>query len=517
MPLRIYRENMMVNNNKPESCRCPSCDGFLLFDIGYQKLRCDKCDRVLSCEEYEALKGNTAVPAASQSEEIQETGKRNEYISRVNKTSLYTCSFCGGAIYPGALQAFVKCPFCERPIILNDKIKKDKSPDIVIPFMQSKNTLLKKLKKLCDERSFIRRGFLDALDSAEITARYYPFWIYDVDVEGRGTCQMEKLTYRQPVLTHECYNNQMTCRLTFSSIPQDASRKFSDDVSQSVEPFNINQSRPYSAGYLSGLDVVLPDIKEKAGFATVKQRVLTTAKEKTRQSLRYFHEISRSSEFNVKPVSIVYAIFPVWEMTVKCDNEEFTFAMNGQTGRLVGTLPADEIAPYRRAAFLTVVNLVVSTIIMCACSILSKHAFELGLFLVMVTQPFYFIVNIQPDYNSLFEDERMSRILFNTALTVLFLLVLFVIFFTKPVFIIALITFFCVQPMVYKSILNELYLHKEKRYEEKIERVFDANDYFVAEQSSIETTKPEYTRTYDSTPRYVTVSAKDGSVIRYSK
>lgn len=263
MPLRIYRENMMVNNNKPESCRCPSCDGFLLFDIGYQKLRCDKCDRVLSCEEYEALKGNTAVPAVSQSEEIQETGKRNEYISRVNKTSLYTCSFCGGAIYPGALQAFVKCPFRESPIILNDKIKKDKSPDIVIPFMQSKNTLL---KKLCDERSFIRRGILDAIDSAEITARYYPFWIYDVDVEGRGTCQMKKLTYRQPVLKHECYNNQMTCRLTFSSIPQDASRKFSDDVSQSVEPFNINQSRPYSAGYLSGLDVVLPDIMEKTAL-----------------------------------------------------------------------------------------------------------------------------------------------------------------------------------------------------------------------------------------------------------
>ncbi len=183
----------------------------------------------------------------------------------------------------------------------------------------------------------------------------------------------------------------------------------------------------------------------------------------------------------------------------------------------MGTLPADEIAPYRKAAFLPVVNLVVSTIIMCACSILSKHAFELGLFLVMVTQPFYFIVNIQPDYNSLFEDERMSRILFNIALTVLFLLALFVIFFTKQLFIIALIIFFCVQPMVYNSILNELYLHKEKRYEEKIERVFDANDYFVAEQSSIETTKPEYTRTYDSTPRYVTVSDKDDSVIRYSK
>lgn len=36
-----------------------------------------------------------------------------------------------------------------------------------------------------------------------------------------------------------------------------------------------------------------------------------------------------------------YALLPVWMLSTKWNGESFLFAMNGQTGKLVGDLPTD--------------------------------------------------------------------------------------------------------------------------------------------------------------------------------
>ena len=37
-----------------------------------------------------------------------------------------------------------------------------------------------------------------------------------------------------------------------------------------------------------------------------------------------------------------YALFPVWMLHTKYNDEDLLFAMNGQTGRLIGDLPVDK-------------------------------------------------------------------------------------------------------------------------------------------------------------------------------
>ena len=45
-----------------------------------------------------------------------------------------------------------------------------------------------------------------------------------------------------------------------------------------------------------------------------------------------------------------YALFPVWLLNTKWNGKQYTFAMNGQTGKLVGDLPMDKGA-YNRHLF----------------------------------------------------------------------------------------------------------------------------------------------------------------------
>ena len=37
-----------------------------------------------------------------------------------------------------------------------------------------------------------------------------------------------------------------------------------------------------------------------------------------------------------------YALYPVWLLNTTWEGKKYTFAMNGQTGQLIGDLPADQ-------------------------------------------------------------------------------------------------------------------------------------------------------------------------------
>ena len=50
--------------------------------------------------------------------------------------------------------------------------------------------------------------------------------------------------------------------------------------------------------------------------------------------------------------SVGYALYPVWLLNTTYEGVKYTFAMNGQTGRFVGDLPAGRL---RTAAFFTAV------------------------------------------------------------------------------------------------------------------------------------------------------------------
>ena len=61
---------------------------------------------------------------------------------------------------------------------------------------------------------------------------------------------------------------------------------------------------------------------------------------------------------------INYAFLPVWLLSTKWKNNNYLFAMNGQTGKLVGDLPMDKGKYWRR--FIGIV-LSVGTVVAVAC------------------------------------------------------------------------------------------------------------------------------------------------------
>ena len=48
-----------------------------------------------------------------------------------------------------------------------------------------------------------------------------------------------------------------------------------------------------------------------------------------------------NQDIRLKRGKVHYALLPVWMLHTKWNGKDFLFAMNGQTGRLVGDLPTD--------------------------------------------------------------------------------------------------------------------------------------------------------------------------------
>ena len=54
--------------------------------------------------------------------------------------------------------------------------------------------------------------------------------------------------------------------------------------------------------------------------------------------------IPESSSISLSNGKARYALYPVWLLNTTWKGEKYTFAMNGQTGKLVGDLPTDKSA-----------------------------------------------------------------------------------------------------------------------------------------------------------------------------
>ena len=50
----------------------------------------------------------------------------------------------------------------------------------------------------------------------------------------------------------------------------------------------------------------------------------------------------RSEKISLRRGEVKYALLPVWLLTTKWQGKNYLFAMNGQTGKMVGDLPADK-------------------------------------------------------------------------------------------------------------------------------------------------------------------------------
>lgn len=215
----------------------------------------------------------------------------------------------------------------------------------MIPFKKSKKDALDALKKHYLKKPLLPSVFKDENHLEEIKAVYVPFWMYDLESSGRFQYQGTRVRFWETE-KYECtetsfYHIVRKGSMKFCRIPVDGSEKIDDTMMEAIEPYDYQELEPFQLSYLSGYMADRYDREPDE----LTDRVHARMEESMRRAVRntvigYDTVIPVQEDIRITGKGQVkYALLPVWFLNTKWNGKTYSFAMNGQTGKIIGDLP----------------------------------------------------------------------------------------------------------------------------------------------------------------------------------
>ena len=333
--------------------KCPACSGPLHFAAKSGQMECEFCGSAYSVEEIEAhYAEENAKAAQAKAEADAKQASGDEWAvteERWNGEGMksYSCPSCGATLVCDDNLAASSCPYCGNPTVVPGQFTDMLKPDFVLPFKLEKDDALAALKKHYGKRYLLPQAFKNAGHLDEVKGVYVPFWLYDG--QSTGDCLYEAVksqTKRQgdeEITIKEIYQVERKGSMSFEKIPADASTKMDDKLMESIEPYKYEDLKPFSKAYLTGYLADKYDVEAKDNAERAVRRAKESTKNALFQDVKGYTSVSAKREnINVTQGKAYYAMLPVWMLTTRWNGNSYTFAMNGQTGKMVGDLPVNK-------------------------------------------------------------------------------------------------------------------------------------------------------------------------------
>ena len=258
--------------------------------------------------------------------------------------SSFQCPSCGGKILCDDTTAASFCPYCDNPTIMPSQVSGGVKPDAVIPFIKTREDAQAAFLQLCKGKKLLPKFFTEEQRLEKITGMYVPFWIYDCDGSFNGSFKATRVhvwsdaTYDYTRTDHYLLNRAATAQ--FEGIPMDGSSKMDDTFMEAIEPFDYSELVDFDTAYLSGYLADKYDVESEAGKDRIRERVENSINSQIQTSLvGYATVLPTSRSLKVNHSKARYVLLPVWMLNTRYKDKIYTFAMNGQTGKMIGTFP----------------------------------------------------------------------------------------------------------------------------------------------------------------------------------
>ena len=333
--------------------QCPACMGPLHFSSASGKLECEYCGSVFTTAEIEALYAEQNASAAQAAEAAEPAPSEDrwdvadaggDWDGEDGSLRVYNCPSCGAELICEETTAATRCPYCGNPSILPGQLSGARKPDYIIPFKLDKDAAVAALKKHYGRKPFLPKLFSENNHVQEIQGLYVPFWLFSAQADADVTYHATRVhthtsgDYEETVTEH--YRVRRAGTADFRRIPVDGSSKMPDDHMDSIEPFDYSEMVPFSMSYLPGYMADKYDVSAEESAARADERCRATAEDLMRSDVHGYATVTpQQSNVRLRRGEVKYALLPVWVLNTKWKDQDYLFAMNGQTGKLVGDLP----------------------------------------------------------------------------------------------------------------------------------------------------------------------------------
>ncbi len=337
--------------------KCPCCGGIIEFDTASQKMKCPYCDTEF---EFEALKGYDEALKSDLGDSMEwdnasENGWSDE---EAESMGVFTCKSCGGELVSDSNTAASACPYCGNPVVFTGRLSGDLKPDYVIPFKLDKKAAEDALKKHYKGKRLLPKIFKDENRIKEIKGIYVPFWLFDAEPDAairyRATKVRSWSTSDYIYTETRHFSVLREGSIGFQNVPVDGSSKIADDLMESIEPYNFSEAVDFQTAYLSGFLADRYDVGSEESKPRANERIKHSTEEAFASTVVGYTSVRpESSSVRFGHGKVKYVLYPVWILNTAWEGKNYTFAMNGQTGKFVGDLPLDKKAYWKWFFMLT--------------------------------------------------------------------------------------------------------------------------------------------------------------------
>ena len=305
--------------------KCPKCSAELILDNENNKLKCEYCRSIFDLEE--------------------------------TKKEVYTCS-CGAEIISST--ELKKCIYCNSKEITKKSIKSKYNIDYIIPFEKTKKDAMNAFKKLCKDKWFMPKSFNINKKAQEIKGVYIPFMICDYDTTGVLETECDDIsTWNSSGYKYTKTDKYKAIRggnVSFENILVNTSNIFKDDILETIKPYNFKELKPFDL-YNNNSHLIEKNNKTNEELIKVAtEKTKEYFKEEMKKDIKGFDKIKEiDSSINLYNLKISYILLPIWFLNIKYKNKTYTFAMNGQTGKINDSTPIDK----KRIMFLWISSFII--------------------------------------------------------------------------------------------------------------------------------------------------------------
>lgn len=273
------------------------------------------------------------------------------------------CSSCGAEVVIDTNETTqTRCHWCRNTLSINNQIPNGVIPDVVLPFHLTKEEAKQQIETFVGKRKFYAHPkFKEEFNTENIMGVYFPYVIVDVNAHSRfsgyGEHEVKHYTRGSGSNTRtyydaDLYNVEREFDLTIQGLTvesssdklQNSSNK-TNNVINSIMPFDVENSVKYNANYLKGYTAERRDTNIDDLRPLVDAQSKDISRFAANETLKEYNRGVnwKSEQFEVKGKQWKTAYLPVWlysYLEKKGENSILHYvAVNARTKETMGSVP----------------------------------------------------------------------------------------------------------------------------------------------------------------------------------
>lgn len=330
---------------------CESCGADLEFHIGNQSLTCPYCgfvkqlvvDEAKSVEEQDY----NAMLQAIREQRVQADASTLD-------AKEVRCGGCGGSVsFTGTLTSS-ECPYCATPIQRENihAMEGRIGVDGVLGFQVDKRVAEQNLRTWVKKLWFAPNDFKKRGVTGKFTGVYIPYWTFDSMTFTRYRGERGNARW---VETKDSSGNTRRQRHVDWSPASGQFERFFDDVlvcagsglpsnlTQSLEPWPLDQCVPFSQELLAGFLARTYDLPLEDGFGAARTRIDQALHQDVRRRIGGDEQRVHNVDSHFHAITYKHLLLPCWLLSYRDGDKVYQVIVNAATGRVSGERPYSKV------------------------------------------------------------------------------------------------------------------------------------------------------------------------------